>query len=101
MSEEYEDLHTPAHVDKVIGESKELARIFLAINGKDTLKVIAKKLGIPFKRVQQSSEILEKNKLIFIINIPPGKGVIYSKPHWIRFQNIDDHIRVRFWIKDL
>ncbi|NIR87165.1 hypothetical protein GWO13_06150 [Candidatus Bathyarchaeota archaeon] len=101
MSEEYEDLCTTAHVDEVIGESKELARVFLAINGKDSLEDISKKLGIPIKRVQQSSEILEENKLIFKINIPPGKSVVYSKPHWIRFQNIDDHIRVRFWIKDL
>jgi len=101
MSEEYEDLSTTAHVDEVIGESKELARVFLAINGKDSLEVISKKLGIPIKKVQQSSEILEENKLIFKFNIPPGKSVVYSKPHWIRFQNIDDHIRVRFWIKDL
>ncbi len=56
---------------------------------------------MPLKKIQQNSEILEKNKLIFIINMPPGKSIVYAKPHWIRFQNIDDHIRVRFWIKDL
>ncbi len=36
--EEYEDLCTTAHVDEVIGDSKELAKVFLAINGKDFKK---------------------------------------------------------------
>jgi len=60
MSEEHKDLCTTAHVDEVIGESKELARVFLAINGKHSLKDISNKLGIPIKRVQQRSEVYNK-----------------------------------------
>jgi len=99
--EEYEDFCTTAHVDEVVGDSKELAKVFLAINGKDSLEKISKRLRMPLKKIQQNSEILEKNKLIFILDMPPGKSIVYAKPHWIRFKNIDDHIRVRFWIKDL
>jgi len=98
---EPENFCTTAHVDKVVGDSKELAKVFLAINGKDSLEKISKRLKMSLKKAQQNSEILAQNKLIFILNMPPGKSVVYAKPHWIRFQNIDDHIRVRFWIKNL
>lgn len=103
MSEgqEYEDICTTDYVDKVIGESEELARVFLAINGKNSIMKISERLGIPFEKVQRYGKILEENKLVYILNIPPGKSVVYGKPRWIIFRNIDDHIRVRFWIKDL
>jgi hypothetical protein len=47
----------------------------MAINRKDSLEKISKRLKISLKKVQQNSEILLQNKLIFILNMPLRKAL--------------------------
>lgn len=84
------------YVEKVIGKSKERARIFLAVNGIRTLKEIAKITGIKPQNVSRSKKILEAYHLIYRL---PDSG-IYAKPRWIRILNIDEYIRQKFNIEE-
>jgi hypothetical protein len=86
-----------AYVKKVLGRSLDRVKVFLAINGKDTLKEISEKL--PGVNVPRSSKFLEKKKLVYKMDIP-GRIIVYSKPHWIQTINVDEIIRKEFGITD-
>jgi len=85
------------YVKEVLGRSRDKIRVFLAINGKDSLKDISEKL--PGVNVPRSSKFLEKKKLIYKMDVP-GRSIVYSKPHWIKTINIDDIIRKEYGITD-
>jgi hypothetical protein len=86
-----------AYVKKVLGRSRDRVRVFLSINGKDTLKDISEKL--PGVNVPRSSKFLEKKKIIYKMDIP-GRSIVYSKPHWIQTINVDEIIRKEYGITD-
>ena len=83
------------YVKGVLGRSKDRVRVFLAINGKDSLKEISKKL--PGVNVPRCSKHLEKKRLVYKLDIP-GRSFVYGKPHWARVLNVDDIIRNEYGI---
>lgn len=85
-----------SYVDKVIGNSKERALVFLAVNGARTLAEISKKTRIKPPNVTRAKKILEKGGLIYKL---PDSG-IYAKPRWVQVLNIDEHIRRKFGIEE-
>ena len=85
------------YVEKVIGKSRERARVFLAVNGARTLKEISEITGIKLQNVSRSKKILEAHHLIYRL---PDSG-IYAKPRWVRILNIDEYIRQKFNIEGL
>jgi len=86
-----------SYVCKVIGNSKERALVFLAVNGARTLAEISKKTRIKPPNVTRAKKILEKGGLIYKL---PDSG-IYAKPRWVQVLNIDEYIRSKFGIEDL
>ena len=85
------------YVKGVLGRSMDRVRVFLAVNGKVSLKDIAKKL--PRVNVPRCSKFLEKKRLINKLDIP-GRSFVYGKPHWAKVLNIDDIIRKEYGITD-
>lgn len=83
------------YVKSVLGRSLDRVRVFLAINGRDSLKEIANKL--PGVNVPRCSKYLEKRKLIYKLDVP-GRSFVYRKPHWAHVLNIDDIIRKEYGI---
>lgn len=85
-----------SYVDKVIGNSMERVRFFLAVNGARTLMEISRKTHIKPPNVSRAKKILEKEGLIYKL---PDSG-IYAKPRWVQVLNIDEHIQQKFRIED-
>ena len=85
------------YVKEVLGRSNDKIMVFLAINGKDSLKDISEKL--PGVNVPRSSKFLEKKRLIYKMDVP-GRSIVYSKPHWIKTINVDEIIRKEYGITD-
>ena len=85
-----------SYVDKVIGNSKERAIVFLAVNGARTLAEISKKTHIKPPNVTRAKKILEKGGLIYKL---PDSG-IYAKHRWVQVLNIDEYIRRKFGIEE-
>lgn len=85
------------YVKQVLRKSKDRVRVFLAINGRDSLREIAKKL--PRINVPRCSKYLEKKKLIYKIDVP-GRSLVYGKPHWAHVLNIDEIVREEYGITD-
>lgn len=85
------------YVKKTLGRSKDRISVFLAINGRDSLKDIEKKL--PGVNVPRCSKLLERKRLIYKLDVP-GRSFVYGKPHWARVLNIDDIIRKEYGITD-
>jgi len=83
------------YVKNVLGRSRDKVRVFLAINGRDSLKDISKKL--PGVNVPRSSKLLEKKRLIYKLDVP-GRSLVYGKPHWAQVLNIDDIVRKEYGI---
>lgn len=83
------------YVKSVLGRSKDRVRVFLAINGRDSLREIAKKLhGV---NVPRCSKYLERKKLIYKLDVP-GRSRVYGKPHWAHVLNIDEIVREEYGI---
>ncbi|MBE0512883.1 hypothetical protein IBX38_07520 [Candidatus Bathyarchaeota archaeon] len=83
------------YVTHVLGRSEDRVRVFLAINGRDSLREIAKKL--PGVNVPRCSKYLEKKKLIYKLDVP-GRSFVYRKPHWAHVLNIDEIVREDYGI---
>ena len=83
------------YVKSVLGRSRDKIRVFLAINGRDSLKEISEKL--PGVNVPRCSKFLEKKRLIYKLDIP-GRSYVYGKPHWAKVLNIDDLVRKEYGI---
>jgi len=83
------------YVKKVLGRSMDRIKVFLAINGRDSLKDISKKL--PGVNVPRSSKLLEKKRLIYKLDVP-GRSLVYRKPHWAQVLNIEEIIRKEYGI---
>lgn len=85
------------YVKEVLGRSKDRVRVFLAINGKNSLKDISKQL--PGVNVPRCSKFLERKRLIYKLDVP-GKSLVYGKPHWAHVLNIDEFVRKDYGIID-
>ena len=85
------------YVKKALGRSMDRIKVFLAINGKDSLKDIAKKL--PGVNVPRSSRFLEKKRLIYKLDVP-GRSLAYRKPHWAQVLNIEEIVRKEYGITE-
>lgn len=85
------------YVKSILGKSKDRARVFLAINRRDSLNEIKKKL--PGVNVPRCSKYLEKKKLIYKLDVP-GRSFVYGKPHWAHVLNMDDIVREEYGITD-
>jgi len=85
------------YVKSVLGRSMDRVRVFLAMNGKASLKDIAKK--VPGVNVPRSSKFLEKKRLIYKLDLP-GRSLVYRKPHWAQVLNIDDIVQKEYGITD-
>ena len=83
------------YVKSVLRRSKDRVKVFLAINGRDSLREIAKKL--PGVNVPRCSKYLEKKKLIYKLDVP-GRSFVYGKPHWAHVLNIDEIVREEYGI---
>ena len=83
------------YVMRVLGRSIDRVKVFLAINGRDSLREIGRKL--PGVNVPRCSKFLEKRRLVYKLDIP-GRSFVYGKPHWARVLNIDEIIRREYGI---
>jgi len=88
------------YVDSVIGDSRESALVFLAMNGKNSLKEIAQKTQLKQPNVTRGKRRLEENGLIYLLG-GSGNNRIYGKPRWISILHIDDHVKKKFGIENL
>lgn len=88
------------YVDRIIGRSTQRARVFLAIDGKRTLKQVEEKTEMKQPNVWQSKNALERANLIFVLSAGKHGSTIYAKPHWAYVLHVDDHIREKFGIED-
>ena len=88
------------YVDRIIGKSTQRARVFLAIDGKRTLKDVGEKTGMKQPNVWTSKNTLERAGLIFALGGGKCGSIIYAKPHWVYVLHVDDHIREKLGIED-
>ena len=85
-----------AFVDRVIGNSKERALVFLAINGVRRLKEIAERTHLKLPNVSRAKKVLEREGLIYRL---PETG-LYAKPRWVKILHIDEYVRKKFGIEE-
>ena len=80
------------YVERIIGNSLERAKVFLAVNGFRKQIEIANLTGIKPPNVARAIKKLEKAQLVYRI---PETG-IYAKPRWVRILNIEEKIKEKF-----
>ena len=85
------------YVNEAIGNSKERALVFLAVDGVRLLQEISKEVGMRPQNVSRAKKVLENKGLIHKL---PARG-IYGKPRWVKILHIENFIRRKFGIDTL
>ena len=83
------------HLNRVIGNSAEKAKVFLAVDGKKSVVEITKTTKLNPVQVRRSARYLKKHGLIFLV-AKKENSKVYAKYRWAHVLNADDWIRNKF-----
>ena len=78
-------------VDECIGRSRERVKVFLAVNGKDSVNKIAKKLNMKPQNVTRALRHLKKYNMVYI-----SESGRYVKAHWTKVLHIEEYLKNKF-----